>query len=116
MKLKPTLKEARQIAVFVESTCLIGSILIGSVAFALIALVVLSRPMLIFAASMVGGVFGWHMILPLFGQYFLGHLDHMVPGLGDATVNWFRNARPGDDLDLQKLASQIEARRRNGKR
>jgi hypothetical protein len=114
MKLKPALKEARQIAVFLEPTCLIGSIIIGSLVFLGIALLVLSQPLLIFAASLIGGLFGWHLLLALFGQFFLQDLDDKVPGLGDATVAWFRNAEPGDFLDMKKLASQVEARRRRG--
>jgi hypothetical protein len=115
MKLKPTLKEARQIAVFLEQTCFIGSIIIGSLMFLGIALLVLSQPFLIVAAGVIGGVFGWHLLLALFGQFFLQDLDDKVPGLGDATVAWFRNAEPGDFLDMKNLASQVEARRRQGK-
>lgn len=116
MKLKPTLKEARRIAVFLEQTCLVGSVIIGALIFLGIALMVLSEPTLIFAASLVGGLFGWHLLLPMFGQFFLQDLDEKVPGLADATIAWFRNAQPGDFLDMQKLASQVEARRRRGKR
>lgn len=115
MKLKPTLKEARQIAVFLEQSCLIGSIVVGSLVFLGIALLVLSQAFLIFAASLIGAVFGWHLVLPLFGQFFLQDLDEKVPGLADATIAWFRNAQPGDFLDMKKLASQVEARRRPGK-
>jgi hypothetical protein len=116
MKLKPSLKEARQIAVFMEETCFIGSIVIGALVFLGIALLVLAEPDLIFAASMIGAVCGWHLILPLFGQFFLEDLEEKVPGLGDATVAWFRNAQPGDFLDMKKLAAQVEARRRHGSR
>ncbi|MEN3362749.1 MAG: hypothetical protein V7606_23 [Burkholderiales bacterium] len=116
MKMKATLKEARQIAVFLEQSCFIGSIVIGSLAFLGIGILVLSQPWLIFSASLVGGVFGWHMILALFGQFFLQDLEENVPGLGDATVQWFRHAQPGDFLDMRKLAAQVEARRQLGKR
>lgn len=116
MKLKPTLKEARQIAVFMEETCFIGSIVIGALLFLGIALLLLSKPLLILAASMVGAVCGWHLILPLFGHFFLEDLEERLPGLGDATVDWFRNARPGDYLDMKRLAAQVEARRRHGRR
>jgi hypothetical protein len=116
MKLKPTPKEARRIAIFLEETCLAGSTVVGALIFLGIALIVLSQPWLIFAASLVGGLFGWHLLLPLFGQFFLRDLDEKVPGLADATVAWFRNARPGDFLDMRKLASQVEARSRMRKR
>jgi hypothetical protein len=112
MKLKPNLKEQRQIAVFFEPSCFIGSIVIGALAFLGIALITLSEAFLMFAASAAGAVFGWHLVLPLFGQFFLNDIDNKVPGLGDATIAWFRNAQPGDFLDMKKLASQVEARRR----
>jgi hypothetical protein len=115
MKLKPSLKEAREIAVFLEQSCYIGSLFIGALVFLAIGLLVISHASLIFAASLVGAVFGWHLVLPLFGQFFLQDLDDKVPGLGDATIAWFRNAQPGDFLDMKKLASQVETRRRQSR-
>jgi hypothetical protein len=115
MKLKPSLKEARQIAVFLEESCYIGSLVIGALIFLAIGLLVLSHASLIFAASLVGAAFGWHMVLPGFGQFFLQDLEDKLPGLGDATIAWFRNAQPGDFLDMKKLASQVEARRRQSR-
>jgi hypothetical protein len=55
-------------------------------------------------------------VLALFGQFFLHDLDDKMPGLGDATVAWFRDAQPGDYLDMKKLASQVRARTRHAKR
>lgn len=116
VKMKPTLKEARQIALFFYQSCLVGSIVIGSLIFFGIACIELTQPRLIFFATLCGAVFGWHLVLPMFGQFFLKDIDNKVPGLGDATVSWFRHARPGDFLDLRKLAAQVGARDQHRKR
>lgn len=114
--MKPTLQEARQIAVFFHQSCWAGSVVIGSLLFFGIALIILSDPALVFSATIVGAVFGWQFVLPSFGMFFLRDLDNKIPGLATATVRWFRNAEPGDFLDMRKLAEQVSTRHQQHKR
>lgn len=114
--MKPTLQEARQVALFFYQSCFIGSIIIGALLFFGISLLVLSDFQLRFAATLLGAVFGWHFVLPSFGMFFLWDLDNKVPGLAHATVSWFRNAKPGDFLDMRKLAAQVNDKRKSSKR
>lgn len=109
--MKPTLSEARQIAVFFYKSCWAGSILIGSSLFFGISLMLLSQAVFRLAATLLGGVFGWHLILPSFGLFFLRDLERRVPGLAKAIVEFFRNAQPGDYLNVRQLAAQVSARR-----
>jgi hypothetical protein len=114
--MKPTLQEARQVALFFYKSCYAGSIIIGSLLFFGISLLVLSQPVLMFAATLAGAIFGWHFVLPSFGMFFLWDLENKVPGLSNATVAWFRRAEPGDFLDMKRLVAQVNARRQQGKR
>lgn len=84
-----------------------GSFMIGSLCFGVIASLLLISPWLKFASFVIGGVLGVVVGGPLFGLYYLKKIDNdFGPGAGDIVVEWMRNAKEGDELDIDKVVAR----------
>lgn len=106
--MKLTNAEARNIALNLNKDCMMMCFMLGSLVIGAMSMELLDAPWMRVIAFVLGGMLGVWYGVPLSAYYYLHKINcDYFPGMSDAVVKWFRNAQPGDSLDMDILAQQV---------